>query len=225
MDRIQAIVSSVRPLDKEAMAAAAARQDTLTKPAGSLGLLETLAVRLAGITGYATPHIDDARVILMAADHGVAVEGVSAYPQEVTGQMLTNFLNGGAAISVLARRAQARVVVVDMGVLVPPPTSPFLVSRRQGCGTANFAIGPAMTRAQAEAAVEAGIEIALDQIAEGARQRRHGHRQYHFSQRSHGRPSLPAGCGCLRMGDGRRRRRAGPQARGHRARDRHQQAG
>lgn len=169
MDNICALARSIGVPDEEAAAAAATRQNNLTKPAGSLGLLESLAIKIAGITGCVSPRLDDHRVILMAADHGVAAEAVSAYPAEVTGQMLTNFLHGGAAINVLARLAGASVVVVDMGVRVAPPGHPRLVSRRQGCGTDNFANGPAMSRHRAQSAVEAGIEVALKEIDFGAR--------------------------------------------------------
>ncbi len=96
--------------------AARARQDTLTKPPGSLGRLEEVAIRLAGITGRARPKLDRKAIVVMAGDHGVVAEGVSAYPAAVTPQMVANFLHGGAAINVLARAAGARVVVVDVGV-------------------------------------------------------------------------------------------------------------
>ncbi len=149
----------IGPLDEEAMEAARARQDQLTKPAGSLGRLEELAVRIAGIAGNSTPRIESKVVVVMAGDHGVVADCVSLYPQDVTPQMVMNFLAGGAAINVLARHAGARVVVVDMGVAGELESLPGLVSRKIGHGTGNIARGPAMTRQQAVDAVEAGIEI------------------------------------------------------------------
>src|SRR5450756_2715285 len=115
MDLKQAM-ESIRPLDEGTMKAARERQDQLTKPTGSLGRLEDLAVQLAGITGKVRPRLPRKAVIVMAGDHGVTAEGVSAFPSEVTPQMVLNFIHGGAAINVLSRRAGARVVVVDVGV-------------------------------------------------------------------------------------------------------------
>ena len=162
-------ISSIEPLNESAMQAARARQDQLTKPQGSLGRLEELSVQLAGITAKSTPAIKDKVIITMAGDHGVVAEGVSAFPQEVTPQMVLNFLAGGAAINVLARHVGARVVVVDMGVASEiPDVSGRLVRRRVGSGTANMAKGPAMTREQAVESVQSGIEIALAEIERGA---------------------------------------------------------
>lgn len=158
----------IPPLDETAMAAARARQNTLTKPPGSLGRLEALSVQLAGITGQPIPRLRDKVIVVMAADHGVVAEGVSAYPQEVTAQMVGNFLAGGAAINVLARHVGARVLVVDMGVAAELPPHPRLISRRIGCGTANMAVGPAMTREQALATLHAGMDIAAAAVADGA---------------------------------------------------------
>lgn len=149
------------------MQAARARQDTLTKPQGSLGRLEELSIQLAGIYAQPIPSIKEKAVIVMAGDHGVVAEGVSAFPQEVTPQMVLNFLNGGAAINVLARRAGARVVVVDMGVAAELPTHPLLHQRKIAPGTGNIAVGPAMTRIQAEAAIQTGIEIVEAEIERG----------------------------------------------------------
>jgi nicotinate-nucleotide--dimethylbenzimidazole phosphoribosyltransferase len=153
-------------LDRAAMDATRARLDELTKPQGSLGQLETLAVKLAGITGNPRPRFPRKAVVVFAADHGVTIEGVSAYPQAVTRQMVLNFLNGGAAINVLARRAGARVVVADLGVAAELPDHPALVSRKIALGTANLAVGPAMDGDQARAAIQAGTEI-LSEEAEG----------------------------------------------------------
>ena len=161
-------ITAIRPLDEKAMAAARARQDTLTKPLGSLGRLEELSVLLAGIFGQPIPKIRRKSVILAAGDHGVVAEGVSAYPQEVTPQMVHNFLRGGAAINVLARHAGADIVILDAGVAADLPPHPLLRSAKIGKGTANMAIGPAMTREQAVQCLEMGIESAQEQITEGA---------------------------------------------------------
>lgn len=167
--QLQEVITQIRPLDVSAMEAARRRQDQLTKPSGSLGRLEDLSIQLAGIQRTPQPIIRDKVVIVMAADHGVSAEGVSAYPSEVTTQMVLNFLNGGAAINVLARHVGARVVVVDMGVATEIPTdTPGLLRRKVGFGTANLAQGPAMSREQAEACLQNGIEIAWAEIEKGA---------------------------------------------------------
>jgi nicotinate-nucleotide--dimethylbenzimidazole phosphoribosyltransferase len=141
--------------------------DRLTKPPGSLGRLEEIAVRLAALRGRA-PSVERPVIFTFAADHGVAAEGVSAYPQSVTAQMVENFLAGGAAINVLARQAGARLVVADFGVASPIGANPALIRRRRGAGTANMAIGPAMSRADAVAAIEDGAALALAAIDGGA---------------------------------------------------------
>lgn len=151
------LISRVGSLDKTAMAQARRRLDALTKPPGSLGRLEELAVQLAGITGRATPVVPEKTIYVFAADHGVAAEGVSAYPSAVTAQMVANFLDGGAAINVLARQAGAALVVIDAGVAAELPVHPHLVSAKLAFGTRNFAREPAMTREQALAALEAGM--------------------------------------------------------------------
>jgi nicotinate-nucleotide--dimethylbenzimidazole phosphoribosyltransferase len=166
--QLEKIFQKIQPLDALAMQMAQARQDTLTKPRGSLGRLEELSIQLAGMTANPLPTVERKVVIVMAADHGVTCEGVSAYPAEVTPQMVLNFLRGGAAINVLARQANAHVVVVDMGVaLEVQDTSGKLIQRRIGAGTANLAQGPAMTREQAEASIQSGIEVAEAEIARG----------------------------------------------------------
>ena len=149
------------------MTAARARQDILTKPQGSLGRLETLSIQLAGITGQALPRVARKAVIVLAGDHGIAAEGVSAYPSEVTAQMVLNFLRGGAAINVLARQAGARVVIADVGVAAELPEHPDLLNRKIAPGTANFAQGPAMSRQQAIRSLQVGFEILSDQAAQG----------------------------------------------------------
>jgi len=153
---------------REAAAAEAQRHlDALTKPPGSLGRLEELAVRMVALTGRA-PRVAAPVIFTFAADHGVVAEGVSAYPQSVTAQMVENFLRGGAAVNVLARQAGARVVVADFGVATPLGAPAGLVVRRVAAGTRNMALGPAMTRAQAVEAVEAGAALAEEAIAAGA---------------------------------------------------------
>lgn len=154
-------------IDEAAAAAAARRLDRLTKPQGSLGRLEELAIRLAGMTGDPWCQFERRAVVVMAADHGVTEEAVSAYPSEVTLQMVANFAAGGAGINVLARKAGAQVVVVDMGVKTPPGI-PGVLDRRLGPGTKNMTREPAMTRAQAEAAVATGRELAAQLAAGGA---------------------------------------------------------
>lgn len=151
----------------EACAAAAQRTfDFKTKPRGSLGRLEELASRVAAIRRQPRPEPEPMAIIVVAGDHGIAAEGVSAYPQEVTAQMLANFAGGGAAICVLARTVGARLVVVDAGVRGEFHHDAVL-ERRIGPGTANAALGPAMTREQALRALETGIEIAHDLAREG----------------------------------------------------------
>jgi nicotinate-nucleotide--dimethylbenzimidazole phosphoribosyltransferase len=165
---LDSLISTIHPLDEAAMHSARARQGTLTKPRGSLGRLEELSIQLAGMTANPLPRVDHKVVIVMAADHGVTCEGVSAYPAEVTPQMVLNFLRGGAAINVLAKQAGARVVVVNMGVAVEvEDATGQLIQRRVGAGTANLAQGPAMTREQAEDSVQSGIEVALEEISKG----------------------------------------------------------
>jgi nicotinate-nucleotide--dimethylbenzimidazole phosphoribosyltransferase len=155
--------------EPDALAAQAAleRQSQLTKPAGSLGVLESLSVRLAAASANPRPNVTRKAVIVMAGDHGVALEGVSAYPSEVTPQMVLNFLHGGAAINALARQAGARVVVVDVGVKASFDNVPGLVHRKVRPGTANLAKGPAMTRAEAEQAIQAGLDVAGAEIDAG----------------------------------------------------------
>ncbi len=160
-------IQKIKPLDATAMAAARARQDTLTKPQGSLGRLEALSIQLAGIQGKPIPQIKHKAIITMAGDHGVVAEGVSAYPQEVTPQMVYNFLGGGAGINVIARQVGARIIVVDMGVASEMKAHPQLLSRKVAPGTRNMAIGPAMTEAQAIKAIETGIEIVTAEVAKG----------------------------------------------------------
>lgn len=167
MTKLQQIIRQIKPLDAEAMRLAQARQDTLTKPQGSLGRLEELSIQVAGIQGRAQSIIKDKVIVTMAADHGVTEEGVSLYPQEVTAQMVLNFLRGGAGINVLARHVDVRVVVVDMGVASELLPHPGLVVKKIAYGTRNMVRGPAMEREQALRALEAGIEVVEEELAKG----------------------------------------------------------
>ena len=146
------------------MTLARARLDSLTKPPGSLGRLEEIAIQLAGITGQPLVRLGERIVIVMAGDHGVVAEGVSAYPSEVTAQMLLNFVRGGAGVNVLARQVGARIVVANLGC-ASEVSDPSIENKRIRRGTGNIARGPAMTRQEAIAALEAGSEIATRQIA------------------------------------------------------------
>jgi nicotinate-nucleotide--dimethylbenzimidazole phosphoribosyltransferase len=161
------IQAQIPSLDEKAMAAARARQDTLTKPRGSLGRLESLSIQLAGISGRPQPRVEHKAIVTMAGDHGVVAEGVSAYPQEVTPQMVLNFLGGGAAINVLARHIGARVVIVDMGIAAEVPPHPNLVNAKVARGTANIALGPAMSRAQAVQTIQRGMNVIEAERARG----------------------------------------------------------
>ncbi|MBI2942525.1 MAG: nicotinate-nucleotide--dimethylbenzimidazole phosphoribosyltransferase [Chloroflexi bacterium] len=167
MKNISNLIGRIHPLDAAAMRVARERQDVLTKPQGSLGRLEELSVKVAGITANPRPRFPRKAVIVLAADHGVAAAGVSAYPQAVTPQMVLNFLAGGAAINVLARRAGARIVVADLGVAADLPSHPNLISRKIGYGTRNMVEGPAMTAPEAQAAIAAGVEIVEAEIERG----------------------------------------------------------
>lgn len=156
-----------RQPDAVAEAAALARQAQLTKPAGALGALEALAVRLAALQGREKPAIERPQLALFAGDHGVVAEGVSAYPQAVTAQMLGNFVAGGAAISVLAREQGVPLRLVDLGTIDPELELPGVRHLRLGAGTANFAAQPAMTAEQCAAALQAGRDTLHEALAEG----------------------------------------------------------
>ena len=156
-----------REPDIGAEQAARQRQGQLTKPAGSLAALETLAIRLAGLQGKSLPAIDAIHIQLFAGDHGVVAEGVSAYPQAVTVEMLRNFVRGGAAISVLASLHDARLEVLDLGCATAHEPLPGVRELNLGPGTANFAAGPAMTAEQCASALLAGRECVQQAIADG----------------------------------------------------------
>jgi nicotinate-nucleotide--dimethylbenzimidazole phosphoribosyltransferase len=165
---LKEVVAMIRPLDEAAMTACRLRLDNLTKPLDSLQALERLAVKMAGITGQPRPRDIAKCIILMAGDHGVAAEGVSAYPAEVTPQMVANFCNGKAAINTFARHAGARLVLVDIGVAAELPALPGLRRAKIAAGTANIAYGPAMTREQALRSIAVGIETVREAVANGA---------------------------------------------------------
>lgn len=167
MSLLNDTIKKIQPLDQKAMAAARSRQNNLTKPAGSLGRLEDLSVQLAGIQGVERPRIRRKAFIVMAADHGVAAEGTSAYPQEVTFQMLANIAAGGAAIDVLARQIDARIIAVDIGVKGDTSALKNVRHCKVAPGTQSMLRGPAMTMAEAVKAVETGIELLNAEVKQG----------------------------------------------------------
>ncbi len=167
MSFLEQTVASIVEIDTESAAATQRLLDGKTKPRRSLGRLEDLACKVASIRRNPRPPLPTKAMVVMAGDHGVAQEGVSAYPPEVTRQMLLNFARGGAAINVLARQAQARLLVVDMGVNGPEEPIPGVLSRRIAPGTRNFTRGPAMTAEQAVLAIEHGITIAQELASTG----------------------------------------------------------
>ncbi|MDF2956086.1 nicotinate-nucleotide--dimethylbenzimidazole phosphoribosyltransferase [Candidatus Alkanophaga liquidiphilum] len=160
--RIEEVIKKIAPLDDDAMKEAQRRQDSLIKPLGALGQLEELSIMVAGITGNPRPAIEKKMIVTMAGDHGVIEEDVSAYPREVTPQMVYGFLSGRAAINVLARHVGAEVVVVDMGVAHDFEATAFeqgLINKKVGYGTNNIAKGAAMGYNDAVRSIEAGIEV------------------------------------------------------------------
>jgi nicotinate-nucleotide--dimethylbenzimidazole phosphoribosyltransferase len=165
-DALDAVLRRIRPVDAAARAAAHEALDAKTKPRGSLGELEALAARIAAIRGTPSPGRLRGALVLAAGDHGYAGAGVSAYPQEVTGQMLANFAAGGAAVNVLGREAQVRLVVVDAGV-IRPVEHPSIRPLRLGAGTADATRGPAMPRERALTGLAAGAAIAEELAGEG----------------------------------------------------------
>ncbi len=170
VDPLAEVIAVITPPDAAAMAAAAERQDRMTKPRGSLGELEDVSVRLAGLAGSCPPPVPEpACVAVFAGDHGVHAQGVSPWPQEVTAQMVANFLAGGAVVNSFAAQAGAEVTVVDMGVAGVLDPVPGLLPRKIAPGTADFTAGPAMTRDQAVAALVTGVEIARDLVTAGNR--------------------------------------------------------
>jgi len=159
LGKLQDVIKKIQPVDTSRTNAIQARLDNLTKPQGSLGRLEELAKKYCLITGKDKPRIENKIIFTFAGDHGVTEEGVSAFPKEVTPQMVFNFIRGGAAVNVLAKHVGARVIVVDMGVDHDFDPAEGLEIRKIGRGTRNMTKGPAMTRDEAERAVLAGIEL------------------------------------------------------------------
>jgi nicotinate-nucleotide--dimethylbenzimidazole phosphoribosyltransferase len=165
-DLLDRTIAAIGPLDADAMRAAEARQLQLTKPPKALGRLETLSIQLAGITGKEQPVITDKAIAVMAADHGVVAEGVSAFPAEVTPAMVVNMMHGGAAINVIGRHVGARIIVTDLGVNADLGDAAVRHEKIR-MGTANMAQGPAMTRDEAVRAVESGIRLVIEELENG----------------------------------------------------------
>lgn len=166
MSKLQDVIKGIKPVDTSRMHTVQVQLDSLTKPQGSLGRLEELAKKYCLITGRNKPVIKNKIIFTFAGDHGVTEEGISAFPKEVTPQMVLNFLRGGAGVNVLARHVGAQVIVVDMGVDHDFEPADGLEIRKIGRGTKNMAKGPAMTRDEAERAVLAGIEL-VEKYKEG----------------------------------------------------------
>jgi len=167
MERIKKIIEKIQPIDQQMMEKTQKRLDFLTKPRGSLGRLEELAKIVVGIKREDSPNLKNKVIFTLAGDHGIAREGVSVFPQEVTSQMVYNFLQGGAGINVLARHIGARVVVVDMGVACDLKPNPNLVIRKINYGTKNILKEPAMNREEAIRSINEGIEIVEEELERG----------------------------------------------------------
>ncbi|WP_405832586.1 nicotinate-nucleotide--dimethylbenzimidazole phosphoribosyltransferase [Streptomyces sp. NBC_01176] len=167
-DLLAETVSNIRPLDAKALGEAWERQKRMTKPAGALGMLEIISAQLSGLSRMCPPPIPEpAAVAIFAGDHGVHAQGVTPWPQEVTAQMVANFLGGGAVCNAFANQVGAEVCVVDVGVASDLPATPGLLPRKVRAGTADMTTGPAMTREEVTAAIEVGIETARDLVAAG----------------------------------------------------------
>ncbi|MBN4079498.1 nicotinate-nucleotide--dimethylbenzimidazole phosphoribosyltransferase [Beggiatoa alba] len=155
------------PLDTTAQAAAEARQGVLTKPPGALGRLESIAIRLAAMQGKEKPSLERVRIVVFAADHGIAAEGVSAFPQAVTAEMVRNFSHGGAAISVLARELSAELEVINLGTVIDPGPLSGVSDQKLGPGTANFSKQAAMTEQQLTQAMNIGRQSVESAVTQG----------------------------------------------------------
>ncbi|MBA9044801.1 MULTISPECIES: nicotinate-nucleotide--dimethylbenzimidazole phosphoribosyltransferase [Streptomyces] len=167
-DLLAETVAQIRPLDAKALGEAWERQKRMTKPAGALGMLEIISAQLSGLSRQCPPPIPEpAAVAIFAGDHGVHAQGVTPWPQEVTGQMVANFLGGGAVCNAFAAQVGAEVCVVDVGVATDLPATPGLLPRKIRGGTSDMTAGPAMSREEAKAAIEVGIETARDLVAAG----------------------------------------------------------
>ena len=170
MSLLTQTVASITPASSEAMTAAQERQSVLTKPLGSLGALEDLGTRLCGMYGECPPPMPEpVTIAVFAGDHGVHAQGVSPWPQEVTAQMVGNFLSGGAVINAFGRQVGAEVLVIDMGVAGEVPKAAGLKAHKIAAGTFDMTQGPAMTPTQVQAAIDVGIEVAQDCVARGSR--------------------------------------------------------
>ncbi|MFE5396992.1 nicotinate-nucleotide--dimethylbenzimidazole phosphoribosyltransferase [Streptomyces sp. NPDC056568] len=167
-DLLAETVAQIRPLDAKALGEAWERQKRMTKPAGALGMLEIISAQLCGLSRQCPPPIPEpAAVAVFAGDHGVHAQGVTPWPQEVTAQMVANFLGGGAVCNAFATQVGAEVCVVDVGVATDLPATPGLLPRKVRAGTSDMTAGPAMTREEAKQAIEVGIETARDLVAAG----------------------------------------------------------
>ncbi|MFI2434193.1 nicotinate-nucleotide--dimethylbenzimidazole phosphoribosyltransferase [Streptomyces sp. NPDC018693] len=167
-DLLAETVAQIRPLDAKALGEAWERQKRMTKPAGALGMLEIISAQLSGLSRQCPPPIPEpAAVAIFAGDHGVHAQGVTPWPQEVTAQMVANFLGGGAVCNAFAAQVGAEVCVVDVGVAADLPATPGLLPRKIRAGTSDMTTGPAMTREEAKQAIEVGIETARDLVAAG----------------------------------------------------------
>jgi len=167
MRKINQVAKRIRALDDKLLKRTQEKLDSLTKPLGSLGRLEELAKQIAGIIGKENPVLKNKVIFTLAADHGVTEEGISAYPKEVTAQMVYNFLKGGAGINVLANHVKAKVIVVDIGVASKLKPGKKLIIKKINFGTKNMSKGPAMTRVEAIRAIETGIEIFESEFKKG----------------------------------------------------------
>ncbi|MGW0612443.1 nicotinate-nucleotide--dimethylbenzimidazole phosphoribosyltransferase [Streptomyces sp. NPDC002788] len=167
-DLLAETVAQIRPLDAKALGEAWERQKRMTKPAGALGMLEIISAQLSGLSRQCPPPIPEpAAVAIFAGDHGVHAQGVTPWPQEVTAQMVANFLGGGAVCNAFATQVGAEVCIVDVGVAADLPATPGLLPRKVRAGTSDLTTGPAMTREEARQAIEIGIETARDLVAAG----------------------------------------------------------
>ncbi|MFE7070895.1 nicotinate-nucleotide--dimethylbenzimidazole phosphoribosyltransferase [Streptomyces sp. NPDC057620] len=167
-DLLAETITNIRPLDAKALGEAWERQKRMTKPAGALGMLEIISAQLSGLSRMCPPPIPEpAAVAIFAGDHGVHAQGVTPWPQEVTGQMVANILGGGAVCNAFAAQVGAEVCVVDVGVASDLPATPGLLPRKVRAGTADMTTGPALTREEVRSAIEVGIETARDLVAAG----------------------------------------------------------
>ncbi|MEV6614161.1 nicotinate-nucleotide--dimethylbenzimidazole phosphoribosyltransferase [Streptomyces sp. NPDC051051] len=167
-DLLAETVAGIRPLDAKALGEAWERQKRMTKPAGALGMLEIISAQLSGLSRQCPPPIPEpAAVAIFAGDHGVHAQGVTPWPQEVTAQMVANFLGGGAVCNAFANQVGAEVCIVDVGVVADLPATPGLLPRKVRAGTSDMTTGPAMSREEAKQAIEVGIETARDLVAAG----------------------------------------------------------